>query len=280
MAGAVSNRDFTAPGGMVQTWHEIRRGTRQQGNVILALMFKDFRSRASAGRLGLLWIILDPVSKIILLSLFWWLGGRTEISGVHVALYIAVAVIPFTVVSRAISGISIAITSNQAYYNYPQVKPIDALIARYTLDTTVLMIGAILIFFFLSWYFNLNLILQNILPIISLMLLCIILGFGLALFNGTYGCIYDGYSKIVSVLSRPLIFVSAIFFSPNDLPADARYYISWNPITQLIEYLRYYSLGTRLFPEASITYTSMFALVALFMGFVAYYPNRLRLLER
>lgn len=261
-------------------WQEFRLGLKKQGNVILALMFKDFRSRASSGRLGLLWVIVDPITKILVLSMFWWLGGRTEISGVHVALFIAVAVVPFTVLSRSISGISGSITANQAYYNYPQVKPIDALIARFTLDTTILMIGAFLIFFCLSWYFEMHLNLQNILPIIGVMLIAIVMGFGVALFNGTYGCMYDGYSKFVSVLSRPLIFVSAIFYTPNDLPAEARYYLSWNPIAQVVEYLRFYALGIRLFPEASLTYAALVAVIALFMGFIAYYPNRFRLLER
>ena len=265
---------------MRHAWKEFRLGLRNQGNVILALMFKDFRTRASSGRLGLVWVILDPVTKILLLSMLWWLGGRTEISGVHVALFIAVAVVPFTIVSRSISGISSSITANQAYYNYPQVKPIDALIARFVLDTTILIIGAAMIFFVLAWYFELHLNLWNILPIIGILMITIVLGFGIALFNGTYGCLYDGYTKSASFLSRPLLFVSAIFYTPNDLPAEARYYLSWNPIAQLVEYARYYALGTRLFPEASLLYPVLVALIALFMGFIAYYPNRFRLLER
>lgn len=265
---------------MGHAWKEFRLGLKHQSNVILALMFKDFRSRASSGRLGLLWIILDPITKILFMSLIWWLSGRTEIAGINVALFIAVAIIPFTIVSRSLTGTAAAITANQAYYNYPQVKPIDALIARFILDTVILILGSMLIFFGMSWFFNLHINLHNILPIISILLVTMALGFGIALFNGTYGCIYDGYSKFVSFFSRPLIFVSAIFYTPNDLPAQARYYLSWNPIAQLVEYLRYYALGVRLFPEASITYPITVAVIALFLGFIAYYPNRFRLLER
>lgn len=266
--------------GLRHSWFEFRSGLRRQGNVVLALMFKDFRSRATAGKLGLVWVIADPVSKIVLLSTFWWLGGRMEISGVHVVLFISVAVVPFTMVSHAMSGTAAAMTANQAFYNYPQVKPIDALLARFTLDTVLLIVGAILTFFCLAWFFDLHLHLHRILPLIGVMLITIALSFGIALFNATYGCLYEGYSKTMSFLSRPLIFISAVFYTPNDLPAQARYILSWNPIAQLVEYARLYALGIRLFPEASLTYPAMAALIVLFMGFIAYYPNRFRLIER
>ncbi len=272
--------DVSSQLGLAGFLREFGSGLRRQGNVILALMFKEFRGRASRGRLGLFWVILDPVSKIIVLSLFWYLARRTEISGVHVALFVAVAVVPFTILSRSLSSISAAIGSNQAYYNYPQVKPIDALIARFMLDMWLLAIGAVLIFFGLGWFMDLHINLQNTMPFIAVLLLAMALGFGISLFNGTYGSLYEGYSRVLGFFRRPLIFVSAVFYTPNDLPAQARYIISWNPIAQIIEYARYYALGIPLFPEASIAYPAVCALVALFMGFIAYYANRFRLLER
>lgn len=259
---------------------EMGTALRRQGNVILALMFKEFRSRASRGRLGLFWVILDPVTKIIVLSLFWYLVRRTEISGVHVALFIAVAVVPFTIVSRSLASIASAIGSNQAYYNYPQVKPIDALIARFLLDMWLLAMGAAAIFFALDWFMGLHINLQNILPFVGVLVLAMALGFGVSLFTGTYSSLYESFSKVQSLFNRPLLLISAVFYTPNDLPAQARYFISWNPIAQLIEYARYYALGIPLFPEASIVYPAVCALVALFLGFIAYYANRFRLLER
>ena len=259
---------------------EMGTALRRQGNVILALMFKEFRSRASRGRLGLFWVILDPVTKIIVLSLFWYLVRRTEISGVHVALFIAVAVVPFTIVSRSLASIASAIGSNQAYYNYPQVKPIDALIARFLLDMWLLAMGAAAIFFALDWFMGLQINLQNILPFVGVLVLAMALGFGVSLFTGTYSSLYESFSKVQSLFHRPLLLISAVFYTPNDLPAQARYFISWNPIAQLIEYARYYALGIPLFPEASIVYPAVCALVALFLGFIAYYANRFRLLER
>ena len=259
---------------------EMGTALRRQGNVILALMFKEFRSRASRGRLGLFWVILDPVTKIIVLSLFWYLVRRTEISGVHVALFIAVAVVPFTIVSRSLASIASAIGSNQAYYNYPQVKPIDALIARFLLDMWLLAMGAAAIFFALDWFMGLHINLQNILPFVGVLVLAMALGFGVSLFTGTYSSLYESFSKVQSLFNRPLLLISAVFYTPNDLPVRARYFISWNPIAQLIEYARYYALGIPLFPEASIVYPAVCALVALFLGFVVYYANRFRLLER
>jgi capsular polysaccharide transport system permease protein len=76
------------------------------------------------------------------------------------------------------------------------------------------------------------------------------------------------------------MFVSAVFYTPNDLPAEARYFLSWNPIVQIIEYIRYYALGVRLFPEADFWYALLLALCAMFFGVIGYYANRFRLIEK
>jgi capsular polysaccharide transport system permease protein len=86
--------------------------------------------------------------------------------------------------------------------------------------------------------------------------------------------------KGISAFSRPLMFVSAVFYTPNDLPAEARYFLSWNPIVQIIEYIRYYALGVRLFPEADFWYALLLALCAMFFGVIGYYANRFRLIEK
>jgi capsular polysaccharide transport system permease protein len=105
------------------------------------------------------------------------------------------------------------------------------------------------------------------------------MAFGIALIIATYGTMYDVILKVLSFMSRPLLFVSAVFYTASDLPSTARYVLSWNPLAQIIEHMRFYALGMKLFPEADIAWPMLFTLIVLFFGFAGYYANRHRLIQ-
>ncbi len=260
--------------------HEMRTGFDRQRNVVFALLYKDFRLKTSDGRLGLLWVILEPVVQILVLGTMWFLVGRTVIAGMNIGIFLATGVLPYLIVRRSLQDIPSALGANDAFYNYQQVKPIDAVIARFILDMFLLVVGGFLVFFLLAWFFDAWIKIENGLPLIGIVLTALTMGFGISLLLATYDYIYDGLLKGIATLSRPMMLVSAVFYTPNDLPAQARYYLSWNPVVQIIEYIRHYALGIALFPEADFWYALLWALAALFLGMIGYYANRFRLIEK
>jgi len=260
--------------------HEMRTGFHRQCNVVFALLFKEFRFKTSNGRLGLLWMVLEPITQILVLGTMWYLAGRTVIAGLNVGIFLATGVLPYLVVRRSLQDIPASLGANDAFYNYQQVKPIDAVIARFILDMLLMIVGGFLVFFLLAWFLGVWIELGNALPLIGIVLTAMTMSFGLSLLLATYGYLYDGLLKAVSAASRPLLFVSAVFYTPNDLPAEARYFLSWNPIVQIVEYVRYYALGIRLFPEADFRYVLLWTLGALFVGIIGYYANRFQLIEK
>ncbi len=260
--------------------HEMRTGFRRQCNVVFALLFKEFRSKTSDGRLSLLWVVLEPITQIVVLGTLWYLAGRTMIAGENVGVFLATGVLPYLIVRYSLQDIPTSMSANDSFYNYQQVKPIDAVIARFILDMLLLIVGGFIVFFLLAWFLGVWIKLDNALPLIGIILTAMTMSFGVSLLLATYDYIYDGLLKAVSVFSRPMMFISAVFYTPNDLPAAARYTLSWNPVVQINEYVRYYALGIRLFPEADFWYVLAWALCALFLGVIGYYANRFRLIEK
>lgn len=260
--------------------HEMRTGFHRQCNVVFALLFKDFRAKTSNGRLGLIWVAIEPAIQVFVLGTLWYLAGRIAIAGIDIGLFLATGVLPYIIVRRSLQDIPSALSANDSFYNYQQVKPVDAVIARFILDMLLLIIGGFLVLFLLAWFFGSWIKVENGLPLIGILLTAMAMGFGISLLLATYGYLYDGLLKGISTFSRPLMFVSAVFYTPNDLPSEARYFLSWNPIVQIIEYIRYYALGVRLFPEADFWYALLLALCALFFGVIGYHANRFRLIEK
>ena len=64
------------------------------------------------------------------------------------------------------------------------------------------------------------------------------------------------------------------------LPPEAQKYLAWNPLAHGMELIRLHLLDIPPFPQASIEYLAGFAIVSLFLGFIGYYVNRHKVLER
>lgn len=262
-------------------YRETRGGLHNQANVIFALIFKDFKRRTGRyARLGLFWIVFDPMTYVIVLSTMWWLFGRTTIDGVHVVLFIAVATAPYSVLVKGLQSIPRAVTQNKAFYAYQQVKPFDSVAAEWVLEMSLIAVGEVLLFTGLWWFFDLTINYYYMLPLLGLLLLAMVMSFGVALSIAVYASMFDSLSRVLNIALRPLIFLSGVFYAPGSLPAQVREALSWNPILHIIEYARYYAVGITPFPEASLVYPMQFSIAALFFGFVSYAAYRNRLLQR
>src|SRR5262249_8883271 len=120
-----------------ETW----RGLTRQANVVFALLFKEFMGRASsgAGLLGLFWTLTGPMLYALVLSTLWYFLGRRDFYGVSPFLVMTTSIMPYMLVRHSFGFIPMAIASNMGLYGYPQVKPIDALLARFILDSLLIV---------------------------------------------------------------------------------------------------------------------------------------------
>jgi capsular polysaccharide transport system permease protein len=261
-------------------WQGFVRAAKRQSAVVLALIFKDYRMRMGRSRLGLVWMLLTPISQIGLMATMWYILGRPSIDGVHVILYLTVGYIPYLIVRRGISSVPSAIRNNLPMLDYPQVKPFDTLISRYALDLCLLALAVFLMFFGIWWILGLFPELPQPLELLYVLCVAATMGLGIGLILGVYGTLYDGLLRGVDMATRPLVLISGVLHPVNELPPQAQKYIQWNPILQLVEHMRVYGLGTTPFAKADLYLPSIEAVVLLGIGMLAYYINRFRLLQR
>jgi capsular polysaccharide transport system permease protein len=266
----------------VERFHfEFGGGLRRQANVVFALIFKEFRTK-SLGRsaMSLFWVMLEPAAQILVLCMFWLLLKRSHIDGIDIALFITVGMLPFSIIQSSLLSIPRALKANEAFYNYQQVKPIDAIIARFALDWVLLSIGGAIALFLLDWFFALSISFDRPLEFIAMLLLASAMGYGASLALATFAALYEIVGKVVKLASRGLLILSGVFYSVNDLPTAARHFLAWNPIAHVVEFARYYALGAKPFPEASMGYAMLSALVLVFLGHTVYYANRYKVVEK
>ena len=259
---------------------ELKAGYLRFKSVIWALVFKEFKIRLGKSKTGIIWVLLEPVISMVLMSAIWLVIRRKTIENVHVMLYIGCGFIVFLIVRRAITPIPQGIKSNSSLLNYPGVKPIDTIFARFILEMWLHSIASILLFGLLFWTLG-------ILPTFPDPLLCFqavgiagMMALGIGLLLGIYGTFYESVSKAFRIMTQPLMILSGVIYSMNDLPQRGREALSWNPIVHLISAFRQGAVGIKPFNEYDLSYPTYIAIFLLGISFIAYYANRFRLIQK
>ena len=271
------------PGSIARFFSDMREGWRRQGNVVFALIFRDLKSRSGTdgyGLLSLVGIVLEPAIGVMAITAFWYLLKREEIQGVHVVLFLGVSMTVFSIVRRSIASVPKTIRSSRAFYAFPNVKPFDAVLARFIIELVLTLIGGIVLQFLVWWFLDLAIRMDQFLEGAGVFAMLIAAAFGISLFIGVYGTRFPLAFKMIQFLSRGLLFISAVMHPANELPAEAQDFLAWNPLTHFMEAMRGYWLGMETFPDLSFTYMAGFSIVSVFMGFISYYVNRRKVIER
>jgi capsular polysaccharide transport system permease protein len=191
----------------------------------------------------------------------------------------SVSIIPYFLVRHGFNSIPAAIWQNSSLYGYPMVKPVDAVLARYVLDITLTSFAGIVMLLAIYWFAGITPQLDYPLEALGIYGLTLMMVLGISLIVGVYSTISDGFRRIVGFLTRPLIMVSLVIHLGLGLPEDIRYWVSWNPLADLNEMMRFYMLGLTPMPEATVEYPALVALFSLALGMIAYQANRYRIIR-
>ena len=214
-----------------------REGLYTQLQVIHALIMRETRTRFGAHQLGYIWALVEPLLWVVT---FYWLFALLERSlpyGMNIVAFITTGIIPFLLFRQTLERAHSAINPNKGLLFYPQVRPLDLIIARSGLEIVTLVVVFVLIMSAQAFYTG-ELHIDKPLKLLTGLLLAGLLGASLGLFF----CALSIYSKVVErivpALNRPLFWLSGLFFTANELPTKIREVLLWNPILHTVEMVR------------------------------------------
>lgn len=247
---------------------------RLQGRVLLALMLRETRTRFGKHRLGYLWALFEPLSHVlILIAIFSVMQRRSPIGG-DIALFFVTGIAPYLLFSHLCGRVASAINANQALLAYPQITPLDCMLARVGLElATMTLVFVLLVGGFA--FAGRPTVPEAPLEVLAAWLCTAAFGTGLGMLNCAITLRLPAYEKLFSaIITRPLYFVSGIFFVAGNLPQPARDWLLWNPLLHMIEWVR-----SGFFLEFDSQYVSHpyavgGALVMLLVGLIAERASR------
>lgn len=236
-----------------------------QARVIGALILRETRSTFGTSQLGYLWAIFTPAASTAVLALIFSSFDRQPPFGSSFALFFATGVLILEYFKKLASTLMKTFDANRALLTYPLIKEVDALIARYVLiSVTYLLI--MIIFFSALIFMGLADLPSHPEIMLEAFFVTSLLGFGFGTLNAVLISAWDSWKHIEKVLTRPLFFLSAVFYIPSNLPPEAVAVLKWNPVLHLVEWMR-----TGYYPNydsaiLDITYPVFVAGVLIFLG--------------
>jgi capsular polysaccharide transport system permease protein len=208
-----------------------------QARVILAVILREMRTRFGRTKLGYLWALAEPVIHIgTMLAIFAALRRSSPIGG-DLPLFFTTGIIPWLLFSNTAGRVTNAVDANRALLSYPQVTPLDLMMARAVLEAATILIIFILLLGGLAVAGSV-IQLDGFLDILAAFVCTMAFGTGLGMINAAVMLLLPSYDRVFSPIMRLLYFVSGVFFTADTLPHSIRDWLLLNPVLHQIEWVR------------------------------------------
>ena len=252
---------------------------RTQGFVIKALFKREMVTRFGKYKLGVIWMLIDPLVSVIVLGLILGpLIGRTS-GNIPYAFFLLCGFMILRALTGPINmGIG-AVSSNSGLLVFRQVQPIDPFLARFLFElfTTVI---AFSVFCLMGAWLGIELSTNNLWMLLAALLITWLMGCGLGLTLGVLCVKFKEIEKIATYIQRPLIFISGVLYPISVVPYDYRKMLLYNPLVHTVESSRKALFPNYVAESISLIYPGICALVCLTLGFMVYRNNRHFLTQR
>jgi len=205
-------------------------------DVIVALFIREIRTGFD-DKLGISWSVISPVAFIFILSLVRGRLTGGDIHGVPIFTFIASGLILFQFFMETLSGVNTAYKGGKSLYGFRQVQPLSAVIAK-SIFSLMTKLAAIALIVLIMYFLQMELQIKKPLEALGIILCMWLIGVGIGLTVAVFSQFVPEVSKLFSMATRPLLFVSCIIFSVHEVPHAYWGYLSWNPLANGAELLR------------------------------------------
>jgi len=189
----------------------------------------------SAG--GYLWVVLEPVLGIALLSFVFSLAFRTPSLGTNFVIFYATAYLPYFMYMDLSRKVGSSINFSRPLLTYPAVTFMDAILARFMLN----LITHIVVFYILIT--GIELVFQthtihNYSYMVSAMFMAAMLGLGIGSLNCFLWTIFPAWERLWGIINKPLFILSGVFYVFEDIPAAYQKFLWFNPLIHITAEMR------------------------------------------
>lgn len=217
---------------------------------VLALVLREMSTRYGRTPGGYAWSILEPLGAIMVLSIGFSLLIRTPSLGHSFLLFYATGYLPFSMYQSISNAVARAIAFSRPLLLYPAVTWIDAVLARFLLNSLTGMVVSVLLLGGILAAIGHRAALDMV-PIVEATGLAMLFGLGVGTVNCALSGLFPIWEVAWSIITRPLFLASGILYIYEDLPELAREILWFNPLMHISGIMR-----SGFYPTYGATYAS------------------------
>jgi len=228
-------------------------------------MLRIIRTRFFGHGVGFLVSIGWPFAHILLLLLINAAIDRAAPYGDSLVLFFTTGLVPFMSFHYMSRFIMIAILHNRPLLGFPAVKIMDLLLAAAILEVLSFCCTIAILAVFLS-AIGINYMPADPSEAVWALLVAMLLGFGFGILNGLIVMAIPMWVTGATLLYILLYLISGVFFVPDALPEQLRYYLSFNPVLQVVQWMRsayYEGYGSHLDKQYAVAFAVLMLVAGL-----------------
>lgn len=244
---------------------------------IVALMLREMSTRFGRSPGGYVWAFIEPVGALLVMSFVFSLLIRSPSLGNSFLLFYTTGYLPFLLYSLTLTTVMHALNFSRPLLMYPAVSWIDAILARFILNTlTSLAITSIVLIGILE--FTDTTAVLALRPVVASLALAALLGLGHGTLNCALAGLFPVYVQFWSIASRPLLIAAGVFFLYEDLPSNLQMVLDWTPWIHFTAMFRQGVYPTYAPDFIAVPLLLAWALVPLMFGLLLLRRHRQRIL--
>ncbi|HJQ57146.1 MAG TPA: ABC transporter permease [Vineibacter sp.] len=210
---------------------------RAQFRVIVAIMLRDIRTRFFGHGLGFLIAIAWPLLHVLILIGLFTSFGRGTPYGESMVVFFATGLVPFFAFSYMSRFTMFSLVTNRPLLVFPAIKVLDILLARALLEILGSFCSIILLLI-IFWLLDIDFTPADTVEATFALGAAMLLGAGFGILNGIIAMAVPTWATGYALVIIVLYMISGILFVSDSLPETVRYYVSFNPALQAVEWMR------------------------------------------
>ncbi len=183
--------------------------------------------------------------------------------------FMVYGIVSLTFFLTTLSASSKALQKDKPLYAFRQVVPISSFVAS-SLFEYIVKIVVILVLVIIMWFIDIDLTLHDPITVIINFTLIWIIAMSLGIIFSISSAFFPEVTKFQQMAQRPMLFISAVFFSLQDIPKEFWPYLEWNPLLHAIELSRQAAYPNFGAVGVSQQYVYLCTLSLLFLALVVY----------
>lgn len=259
--------------GLATVWRrfsqsDFGRAAAVSARVIHALLLRESVTRYGRRSAGYVWALIQPMLQVgVMIAVFSFIGRAAPV-GDSLMVFFITGVIPLLMFRKSLTQGARAITSNRSLMNYPQVRAFELITARVLLEslTTTLVVLIIIVFMQAFGGLSISAWISEPLELLAALTALMLLSYGTAFLSAQIGRVFQQWSDLTSAMGRLLFFTSGLWYTLETLPPGLRKIVAYNPVAQIIEWIRDASIRGFDSPHINAVYPVAFGLVCLAVG--------------